>query len=39
MGAAEIERLKPGRTTLFFNPVNGLIPFRPDYPNSKLMIR
>jgi len=24
--------------TFFFNPLNGLIPFRPDYPNSLLII-
>ena len=24
--------------TVFFNPLNGLIPFRPDYPNSLLII-
>ena len=24
--------------TVFFNPLNGLIPFRQDYPNSLLII-
>src|ERR1700732_2303297 len=28
----------PARMTVFFNPLNGLIPFRPDYPNSLLII-